>query len=78
MIIPVYIQPGAKQEKIDIQKDLSWNDIYKVWVNAKPIDGEANKALIAFLSTYFNVAKSDITIIRWMTGRHKMVEIKNI
>ncbi|HCB52159.1 TPA: hypothetical protein DEP21_06435 [Patescibacteria group bacterium] len=38
--------------------------MYKVWVNAKPIDGEANKALIAFLSTYFNVAKSDITIIR--------------
>jgi len=77
MLISVFLQPWAKQEKIDIQKDLAWTDIYKVWIRAKPIDWEANKALIDFLSQYFKVQKTDISIVRWLTSRHKTILINN-
>ena len=64
MFINLIITPGSKQNKLEIQKDIMGNDIYKVRIHAKPIDGEANTALIAFLADHFSVAKKDIKIIR--------------
>lgn len=53
MIIHVYVTPGSKQKKIEKQKDLMGEEIYKVRLTAKPIDGEANQALIQDLAEYF-------------------------
>jgi len=77
MIINVSVVPWAKQEKIDIQKDLMWNEIYKIWLNAKPINGEANKNLIQILSDHFKVAKKDVKILKGGNWRLKTIEIKN-
>lgn len=75
MIISVFIQPWAKQEKIEIQKDLFGDDLYKVWVRAKPIDGEANEALIEALANHFKTIKKNIKILSGATNRRKKVEI---
>lgn len=77
MKINVSVVPGAKQEKIDIQKDLMWNEVYKIRLRAKPIDGEANKNLIQILSDYFKIAKKDVIILKWSNNRLKVVEIRN-
>lgn len=50
----------------------------KVKLNAPPVDGEANKALISFLADIFKVPKSYVIIVKGETARHKMVEIKGI
>lgn len=50
----------------------------KIKLNAPPVDGEANKALIAFLADTFKVPKSGVAIIKGETSRHKLVEIKGI
>ncbi len=75
MKINVSVVPWSKQEKIEIQKDLMWNDVYKIWLKAKPVDGEANKDLIQILSNYFKIAKKDIVILRWWSSRNKVIEI---
>ncbi|MEI6425897.1 MAG: DUF167 domain-containing protein [Candidatus Absconditabacteria bacterium] len=75
MIISVFIQPGAKQEKVEIQTDLFGDELYKVWVRAKPIDGEANEALIEALANHFKTIKKNIKIISGATNRRKRVEI---
>ncbi len=77
MIINVSLVPWSKHEKIDIQQDLMWNEIYKIWLKAKPIDGEANKNLIQILSNYFKIAKKDIIILKGNNGRLKTIEIGN-
>jgi uncharacterized protein (TIGR00251 family) len=77
MIINVSVVPWSKQEKIDIQKDLMWNEVYKIWLKAKPIDGEANKNLIQILSNYFKIAKKDVVIIKGWNWRLKTIEIRN-
>ncbi|MFZ2150497.1 MAG: DUF167 domain-containing protein [Candidatus Absconditicoccaceae bacterium] len=77
MIINVSVVPGSKQEKIDIQQDLMGNEVYKIWLKAKPIDGEANKNLIQILSNYFKIAKKDIIILKGNNGRLKTIEIRN-
>ena len=77
MIINVAVVPWSKQEKIDIQNDLMWNEIYKIWLKAKPINWEANKNLIQVLSDYFKIAKKDIIILKGNNWRLKIIEIRN-
>lgn len=77
MIINVIVQPWAKQEKIEIQKWLLWDDIYKVRLRAKPIDGEANEALISALAEHFKTIKKNINIVSWWNSRMKRIEILN-
>ncbi|MBP7884850.1 DUF167 domain-containing protein [Patescibacteria group bacterium] len=47
--------------------------MYHVRVREKPVDGDANKALISFLADYFSLAKSSITIVSGHTSRHKTI-----
>ena len=69
-------RPWAKQEKLDKQLDLEGNEVYKVWIRAKPIDGEANKSLVDFLSEYFKTPKNKISILKGHTSRYKTVSIE--
>jgi len=46
-------------------------------ISKPPIDGKANKELISFLSDYFSVAKSFISIKVGKTSGIKLVKITN-
>lgn len=56
-----------------------WKDenrqYYKVKLNAKPVDWQANKQLIKVFSEYFSVSKSEISIIKWEKSKNKILEI---
>lgn len=75
MLLSIHVIPNAKHEKREQQTDLLGNIIYKLWLTVPPVDGKANEALKKFLSKQFDTPKSSITIIRWHTSRHKIVEI---
>jgi hypothetical protein len=47
----------------------------KIKLTAAPVDGEANKKLIALLADHFDVAKSKIKIVSGLTSKNKIVEI---
>jgi len=76
MIIFVHLTPWAKKERIEKQIDLMGNEIYRIWLRAKPVGGEANKALIVFLADYFAVRKWQIKIISGATSRQKKIAIE--
>ncbi len=72
MKLSVRVQPGASANK-----QLKMPDgTLKVWLTARPHDNQANEALIEYLSESFNVAKSQIEIIKGLTSRNKIVEIR--
>ncbi|APZ43555.1 DUF167 domain-containing protein [Acidihalobacter ferrooxydans] len=50
-------------------------DQLKLYLNAPPVDGKANAALVALLADLFHVPKSRILIRRGEHGRVKEVEI---
>jgi len=50
----------------------------KVYLSAPAVDGKANKALIAFLSEYYKITKSNISIIKGLKTRYKTVNIEGI
>lgn len=49
--------------------------LYELAVNAPPIDGKANLAIIARLAILFDIPKSSITLTHGSTGRLKRVSI---
>ena len=67
--ILVEVKPNASQNKIEKISD----NVYKVWVTALPVKGEANKMLIKLLAKYFKVAKSLIEIKAGKTSKTKVV-----
>lgn len=50
----------------------------KIALTAPPVDGEANEALVRFLSTLTGRARSDISIARGHTGRQKSVLLNGL
>jgi len=78
MKIFVKLTPNARNaEVISDEIDLLGARILKVKVNAPPVDGMANEALIELLGDYFAVKKTSIKLLRGLTSRHKIVEINN-
>lgn len=69
--IVVYCQPGARQTQCVGLHDGK----PKIQLKAPPVDGAANKALVAFLSDVFGVPKSAISIELGASGRTKRVEV---
>ena len=51
-------------------------DELKVAITAPPVDGQANKHLIKFLSKQFKVPKGSIIVEKGLLNRHKLVRIK--
>lgn len=71
MKISIKVRPNAKHarvEKID-------ENNFLVWVKEKPINGKANQAAIDLLAEYFDVAKSDIILLKGQTSKHKLFEV---
>ncbi len=54
------------------------NDELKIRLRAVPEKGEANRALIAFLSEVLDLPKSAIELIRGETSRHKLLLIRGL
>ena len=71
MIYSVVVKPNSKKGPLVITE----NSNLTVFLREKPIDGEANAALIKILSKHFNVAKSCIVIKTGARGRKKIVEV---
>jgi uncharacterized protein (TIGR00251 family) len=51
-------------------------DAIKIRLNAPPVDGKANAALIEFLADGLNLSRSQIEIVTGHTSRHKVVRIR--
>jgi uncharacterized protein YggU (UPF0235/DUF167 family) len=65
MDLLIELTPYAKSNSFAYQgTDLYGRPIYKCRLTAKPVDGQANRALIEFLSEEFGLPKRHITLIR--------------
>jgi uncharacterized protein (TIGR00251 family) len=53
-------------------------DIYRVKITDPPIEGKANKALIALLAEKLGIAKRDIEITAGKTSRMKTVRVQGM
>ncbi len=73
MTFKIRVKPGSSKEGVEV---LESGELV-VRVRAKPVDGQANEAVIRVLAEYWDVAKSKIHIRSGLTSKHKLVELKS-
>ncbi len=71
VILFIKAQPNSSKNKIAGLL----GDSLKINIKAPPVEGEANKELIKFLSKTFKVPKGDIELISGQSGRRKSVRL---
>lgn len=71
MIYSVTVKPGSKKGPLILQDGSQLT----VYLREKPIDGEANTALVKQLSKHFGIAKSCIVIKSGANSRQKLIEV---
>lgn len=75
MRINVRLTPNAKHQRMVKETSLLGEEVYKIYLPEKPVNNQANKALIAFLSDHFGVRKWLIRIVQWAKSRNKVIAI---
>jgi hypothetical protein len=71
MFLKVKVLPNEKEEEI-IKKA---EDRFEIKVKEKPENGLANQRVIELLSSYFNLPKNKIMLIKGAKERNKIFEI---
>ena len=71
MRITVRVKPNSKVEKIEKVSDTE----FIVRVQAPPLEGRANKAVIEALHNYFRIPRSRIRIAHGEAGKVKYIDI---
>lgn len=74
MLRQIKIKVIPRSSKNEIINELP-DGTLKIKLTAPPVNGEANKQLIEFLSGKWKVAKSKIRIVRGGTNQKKVIEI---
>ena len=69
--LTVHVQPGAKTTSCAGIH----GDALKIRLAAPPVDGKANQALVAWLSSTLGCTQSSIELIRGQTSRRKTLAI---
>ena len=71
--LAVQVSPNAKKSEI-ISDD---GEVLRIRLQAQPVDGKANEALIAFLSKKLRVPKRQIAITHGTSAKKKLLEISD-
>lgn len=69
--ITVQITPNAKKSEVIGLLD----DVLKIRLQAQPIEGKANEALMRYLADVLDVSRSAVSVTHGHTGRCKVIEI---
>jgi uncharacterized protein (TIGR00251 family) len=72
-LLSLHVSPGAKRTTVE---GLYGESAIKLKVAAPPVDGRANAEVERFLSKLLGVPRSDVTIIRGVSGRDKTVLVR--
>ena len=72
LLLELRVQPRASRSEFAG----TFGDRLRVRLQAPPVDGRANAALVDFLADAFGVPRARVTIERGLSGRDKQVRIR--
>lgn len=73
-LLELIVQPGASRDRVAGVHD----GCLKVQLTARPIEGRANDALIAFLAARLGVTRRSVSIETGATSRRKRARVRNL
>ncbi len=72
--LAVKVVPRARRDEIAGVE----GQALKVRLNAPPVEGKANEALVKFLAARLGVKRTEVEILRGETARHKLVRVEGM
>lgn len=69
--IVLYCQPGAPATRIAGEH----GGMPKVQLKARPVDGEANAALISFVAGHLGITRAGVSLVQGGASRIKRIEV---
>jgi uncharacterized protein (TIGR00251 family) len=75
-LLTVHVTPNAPKTKADGLYGEPGQEALRVRLQAMPVDGQANEALVKWLSKELGVAQRDITLVRGQTSRRKQLRLE--
>ena len=77
--LAVRLTPGAAADRIDgWDVDAEGRPVLKVRVRARPVEGEANAALVQLLAKALRVPKSAVALARGGQSRTKIISVAGL
>lgn len=77
--LPVRLTPGAAADRIDgWDVDVDGRPVLRVRVRARPVEGEANAALVKLLAKALGLPRSAVSLARGGQSRLKMIEVAGL
>jgi uncharacterized protein (TIGR00251 family) len=77
--LAVRLTPGASADRVDgWDVDADGRPVLKVRVRARPVEGEANEALVKLLAKALGVPRSSVDLMRGAQSRLKMIAVDNL
>jgi uncharacterized protein YggU (UPF0235/DUF167 family) len=70
VIIEVVVKPSHSVSKV-----LFSDGMYTLYLKSKPHNNKANIELIDLLSSYFNIPKTSVKILKGLKSKRKLIEI---
>ena len=70
-VLRIKVKPNARASSLEQQPDGTWTARLK----SPPVDGKANKELIALVAEHFRCGKAAVEIKSGASGRMKLVKI---
>jgi len=74
IIIEVKVDPRSSRNEIVGAVD----KIIRIKLTAPPVGGAANALLIELLAEKFGIRKSDISIMKGESSRHKLIKLRGV
>lgn len=71
MRLHIKVKPNAKNDEVTVEPDGS----IRVRIKAPPVEGKANKYLIAYMAAYLGLSKSSVSLLKGETNQFKTLEI---
>ena len=68
--IAVQVSPNARKSEI-----ASAGDVLRIRLQAKPVDGKANEALIQFIAKKLRIPRKNIVISHGLSSKRKLLEV---
>ena len=72
--VDIQVKPRSSREAVGPVQ----GDRLCVAVNAPPVDGKANEAVVRVLAGTFGVSRSAVTIVRGETGKKKTIRLAGV
>lgn len=77
--LPIRLTPGASADRIDgWDVDADGRPVLKVRVRARPVEGEANAALLKLMAKTLGLPKSAVTLERGGQSRSKRIAVEGL